>query len=218
MFNKLLESIDLKHLDPVFKGGMRLVFIHPENPDLLIKVIDPNAKKIRYGKDVAFYKRPRRHGHYVNYFREVSEYIAIWNLEERAPHFLQKIIGFVETNEGLGLIVEAAFDENGNYAPTLAYLIKNELMNDEIFEKLIEFLGYLKNSSVIISDLHPKNIVYAFKPEIGFYFVMIDGIGCSTLIPIKAIFGFLNKRSKNRKIKRMMEKSCKRENQRLPKL
>lgn len=199
-----IDKLTLADSDLIAKGGLRLVFKHPEQAGLLVKVIDPEAKKIRYGKDVAWYKLPRRSAHYACFYREVSEFIAVWAKAAQAPPFLQRVAGFADTQFGLGMVVEAALNQEGDYAPSLADLTRKGLLTTEIIEQLKLFWEQLLSSNVVVSDLHPGNLVHAFHPENGPHFTLIDGIGCSTLIPLDANVPFFNHRTKKRKFGRML--------------
>ncbi len=119
--------------------------------------------------------------------REVREQIALQAEGRPHPLFLQKIVGFVETDLGPGLVVNAVFGSDGGYAPTLARLIQTGRFDEMAQQAFDRFIDDVIASVVIIGDLHPGNLVYAHTPERGFHFVMIDGIGFKTLIPIERI-------------------------------
>jgi hypothetical protein len=55
-------------------------------------------------------------------------------------------------------------------------------------------------SDVVVSDLNLKNIVYAVGPEGDARFVLIDGTGDDTLIPVLRMSKTLNRIVKKRKI------------------
>lgn len=55
--------------------------------------------------------------------------------------YIQKIIGFVDTNLGMGLVVKTEKDKEGALAPTLEYLINNNLWNDQVGQDFEFFCG-----------------------------------------------------------------------------
>jgi hypothetical protein len=193
----------LKHLQPLAKGNVRLVFEHPETPDLLVKVMRPDLVAARYGEGAAWFRRRRRHGSYVLFLREIREYVAGYASAGHALSFAQKVCGLVETDLGLGLVTEAARGADGKLAPTVAKLIQVGDFDEAAEAALERFLNGLLESDLVVSDLHERNIVYACGPDGARTFVMIDGLGCSNLLPFKGWFRSVNRRSKEKRVARL---------------
>lgn len=191
----------LKDRTPVAVGCMRLVYQHPENETLLIKVIRPEAVEERWGMGRAWYKRRRRYGRFSSYIREIQEYVAAWEAHGRSLHFVQKIVGFAETDMGLGLIVEAARDRSGNYARSLEQFLRAGEYTPEIEAALERVIEELLNSNIVISDPHAGNLVFAYSKEHGDHFVLIDGLGNNNILPFKFISRAINRRSKLRRFR-----------------
>jgi hypothetical protein len=61
----------------------------------------------------------------------------------------------------------------------------------------------LLESDIVVADLHERNMVYACGRDGMNRFVMIDGLGSTTLIPFKSLSRTLNRRSKLKRIKRL---------------
>jgi hypothetical protein len=200
--------LQLSNLEPLAKGHSRLVFQHPERADWLVKVIRPDVVESRFGSGAAWYKRRRRFGRYLSYVRESQEYIAVWTRHGSELPFLQKVVGFATTDLGLGLVIGAARDRDGNLAPTLGGLIASKRFDAKARGDLEVFLDRLLGSEVIISDLNVGNMVYAHDESQGDHFVLIDGMGNNTIWPLKAISRRINRRSKLgrfRKLRRKIE-------------
>lgn len=195
--------IQLKDTEPIAGGSLRLVFAHPDDPGLLIKVIRPDMIDKRSGTGQPWYKVRRRHGHYATYMREIGEYVASHAVYGKSLPFIEKTIGFAETDLGLGLVFEAVRDANGNLAPSLSDLLEQKRYTREVAEALDRFISQILESDVIIADLHPANIVYADDPRTPPHFVMIDGLGLYTLLPFKAVSRWLNRRSKLKHVARL---------------
>lgn len=198
-----MRMIKLSHLQPLASGSTRDVYLHPQDPDLLIKVIRRSAIEKRYGKGRPWYKLTRRYRHFISFFREIREEIALRAVTDQHPASLQEIIGFAETDLGFGLVVAAAKDRNGELAPTLPELIARGEFNAESKAALEHCLKELLESPIVLADLHGGNLVYAWSPEHGDHFVVIDGIGCKTLIPIGSMSKRLVRISKQRRIDRL---------------
>lgn len=196
--------LQLKNIPPLTQGGMRLVFRHPEDPRLLIKVIRPDVIERRWGSGAPWYKRSRRYRQYISYIRETEEYIAGYASHGSSLPFAQKIVQFAETDLGLGLVMEAAMDREGNLAPSLRDMFINHAFTRQASDDLDVFLGQLVESDLMIADLNAGNLVYAYDAARDKdHFVVIDGLGVSTVLPLKLLSRFLNRRSKLGWVKRL---------------
>src|SRR5690606_26161436 len=121
----VMTKILLKDVTPVASGSIRDVYRHPDDPKLLIKVVRPSTRDAKFGKGRPWHKLvQRRYRHLISYLREIREHIAQHAMGSEHPYFLQRIAGLAETDLGLGLVVEAAFGRDGNYAPTVGTLVK----------------------------------------------------------------------------------------------
>ena len=191
---------------PVAKGRMRLVFRHPHDSSLLVKVIRPDIINQRWGSGMPWYKKQRRYRQYISFIRETEEYIAAYAQHGGSVSFAQKITGYVETDLGLGMAMEAALDRDNNLAPTLAHLALEKLLDNEMRAELRRFTAALIESDIIVADLNPANIVRAFTPENGHHFVIIDGLGLSTILPFKRICRAINRASKRKRVDDLWER------------
>jgi hypothetical protein len=202
----ITTPIILKERTPVAKGGNRLVYEHPLNPALLIKVMRPEVSEGRYGEKASWHRRERRGGEYILFLREIREYVVGCVNSGRSLPFTQKIIGLVDTDIGMGLVVEAARGADGNLAPTAAKLIATGNYDEKAEQALEEFVAGILESDVILSDLHERNIVYTRSQDGGGRFVMIDGLGASTFLSFKSWSRAINERSKRKRIERLRKR------------
>ena len=207
--------LKLKDLKPLTHGRSRLVFEHPHDPDLLVKVIRPEVVEDRFGSKTKWYKKRRRFGKFISYIREIQEFLAVRETQDHDAPFLQRIVGFARTDMGLGLVLEAIRWTDGSLAPNLAQLIRNDHFDAKAQQALKKFLDEILNSAVIISDLNLGNIVYTYGEKRGYYFVMIDGIGNNSLLPLKSFSRRINRRSKLVRFKYLYDRieRCKSKNQ-----
>ena len=192
--------IRLKDAEIIAAGHTRDVYRHPDDASLLIKVIRASAIATRYGRGSPWYKfKRRRYAHLISYLREVREQIAVHAIGGPHPRFLQKIVGFVETDMGMGLVVEAVRAADGSSAPTVAALAAEGALDEVRLAALDRFLDEMVNSPVIVADLNPFNVVYGRGADGVDHFVLIDGIGHKNLIPLERMSARLNRWSKVRK-------------------
>lgn len=190
----------LKDAEVVAAGSTRNVYRHPDDPSLLIKVIRPAAIEERFGRGAPWYKfRRRRYRHLIAYLREIREQIAVHATGGGHPPFLQKIVGIVETDMGMGFVVEAVRSRDGDFAPTVAELIRRGQMDRQARAKLDQFLDDLVASPVIVADMHLSNVVFGYTPDLGDHFVIIDGVGFKNVIPLERMSQHLNRWGKARR-------------------
>lgn len=208
--------LKLTDVAPLAKGHSRLVYQHPENPDHLIKVIRPEVIEKRWGSGTAWYKRRRRYGRFISYVREVQEYVVGCLATGNTPEFVQRIAGFADTDLGLGLIVEAVRGPDGTLAPTLGQLIDLGRFGEAEDAALEAFGRHLLESDIVVSDLNLGNLVYTGGNGVAGRFVMIDGVGEASFLPLKSWSRGFNRHSKLGRWKRMRSRMEQRRRKNLP--
>jgi hypothetical protein len=118
------------------------------------------------------------------------------------PDFLEKVVGFADTDLGLGYVVRAERDRDGRYAQTLAALIHSEGFDSKAREELDIFFASLRSTPAIVGDLTARNVAWAYTPERGEHFVLIDGLGDKGWPPFQRI-RWVARRTKERHIARI---------------
>lgn len=203
--------LELKHLQPLAKGNARLVYEHPGDRALLVKVMRPDLVTARYGEGAAWFRGiGRRYDPYVIFLREIREYVAAYAAHGQPLPFAEKVRGLVETDLGLGLVIEAVRGPDGALAPTVAKLIADGKFDETACKVLNETLSALMESDIVLADLHERNLVYRqVKGELPI-FVIIDGLGSSNLLPLKSWSRTLNRRSKLKRIARLKKRIARR--------
>ena len=199
-----MHVINLGDRVPVASGSTRDVYVHPDDDSLLIKVVPAGVIEKRYVRGRPWYKTPRRYRHFMSYLREVREQIALRAQSRTHPPSVQRIVGFADTDLGFGLVVEAAKDRQGKLAPTLERLIAEGRFDAAARADLEACLDELMQLPVVVADLHIANFVHAWSKERGDHFVLIDGIGCKTLIPFNRLSPLVNRYSKGRRVQRLV--------------
>lgn len=201
------QLLHLKHLVPVAIGRQRYVYVHPDDPGLIVKVVTEGYVARRSDKGGRPYKRWHknyiRSRHHQVFLREIKEHLALRAAESALPRYVQEIVGFVETDVGMGVVSRAVRDRSGNLAPTLRTLLEEGRFDETARRHLDEFFEWLLRSVVVIGDLNAGNLVYGFDPANGGHFVVIDGIGDKNIIPLSSMSMRLNRLSKGRRIRRI---------------
>lgn len=196
----------------VAEGKHYLVFPHPQNKDFLVKVLNPTFLHKSTYRTLLIKKFPllSRYRLSKGYIREVIEMVRLRFTENFTPPvFVQKFVGFEDTSLGLGVVVKAEKARDGNYATSLRLLIKNHQFDLKAQQKLEEFCEKLAQCDLAVTDLHLGNLVYAYNEEHKEHFVIIDGFGDKTLLPVLRTSKFLRKIKRIQKInelKKLVEK------------
>lgn len=188
---------------PVAEGGVRRVYMHPANPDWLIKVLRPEYLDFYNSRGLACLRKRRRLGQYSLFTREIEEYLACHIQNPSGLAFTQKIVGLMETDLGIAIVVEAAKNRVGQLAPTIDRLIQQDGFGEPEQRALHGFIVEFLDSPVVVSDLHKGNLVFAYSTDYGDHFVMIDGLGSANFVPLKLWFPCLNRRSKRARVERL---------------
>jgi len=190
---------------PVASGLTRLIFAHPADPALLIKVMRPE-KVAEARRPWRWYQKRRRYRHLASFLHELREQLVICAHEGAPRPHLQNIVGLVDTDLGCGLVTEALRDRDGGYAPTLSQLVKQGRYNGAAQRDLESFIEWLRGSMIVVNDLTLGNLVYAQDDGRGARFVLIDGIGEGATLPLRSLFDGINRGAKERAIARLREK------------
>lgn len=185
----------LNDLTLLGKGGYKLVYQHPTQPDKAIKVM--NRNRIDENGDWAHLsrlKRGRAQGVYKQFRRELLQYLQLCKNHYKTNTFtfpIETPFGFVETDQGLGLIVEKIISPNGK-GITLYELCRTHQFNDVHAKALDEFFDACCELHIVYGEVNIAGIMYTEerngKPE----FVLVDGMGDKLLIPIRSLSKSIN--------------------------
>jgi hypothetical protein len=185
--------IRLQGETPVAKGGRRLVYRHPGNPRWIIKVWRPDYEA-RHWSNPSWRQKRKRYQQFGPFFHEVREHLAICAKQGRVPRHMQSMVGFADTDLGLGLVYEAVFAPDGvGYAPDLKSIVLDGGYTPDIDAALQTFRAWLIDAPIVVGDLRPANLVLARDETGAPYFVLIDGIGEKMAIPIHGAWPWLNR-------------------------
>ncbi|AQQ71319.1 PhoP regulatory network protein YrbL [Limihaloglobus sulfuriphilus] len=183
---------------PIASGLEKLVFQHPENKNLLIKVWHKTffeRKKKRHPIAIKFQRLPR----YSSIVNEITEQLVIYEADQ-TPVYIQKVSGLVHTDLGPGITVKAILKKDGTLAWTLGDMIKNKKYNAMHQRAIDELLNWLKDSPIIVRDFDLQNLVW---DEQNSRFVIIDGIGGRSTVSLRRFWPNYNTYSKRKRIKKI---------------
>jgi hypothetical protein len=204
-----LTALDLNNLRPIAAGNDRLVYQHPHEASLLVKVVNGaewdaymRSKPLRRWR-----KRFQREGAYRNHIAELAEYAAAENAAAgrwKVP--MARVHGMVQTSHGLGLLVEKITDGQGGLAPTVEQIVRQKGLDEALARELDYFFDALADHHIILNDVSARNVVVGENAdgETGLY--LIDGFGSKQAIPVFAWSKSANRHRIQRKYQRMLAK------------
>jgi hypothetical protein len=186
-------------------GAYRAVYQHPDDDDLLVKIIRPEFIR-RHRERSAWYNSWRRHGHFRSLMRELESYIVLQQRSIDPPPFVQRFAGVIDTDRGIGMVVGKVRAADGSLAPTLAKLIKHQGFTAPLRAQVEQLLSELREHHVVICDVSPTNLVLAGDRAHGNRLVAIDGLGDRFIVPIYTHSKKANAWNLSRRFQRMVEK------------
>lgn len=192
-------SLTLKDAVPIADGRTQVVYRHPADPSLLVKIRKLDKLERSYARKLGGmigYKR--RHGHYTTWQRELDHYFSVCLRLGYRPNFLQEYHGVADTDLGLGLVVRQVIDRSGSLAPTLAQVVKRDGLSEDLRAKVADLARQMNELRISTNDISVKNIVYGWNERLGDHLVVIEGIGVNTFVPVARFSNYFNVRSNNR--------------------
>lgn len=193
------NPISLSQETPLAVGDHKAVYVHPENKDWLIKVVHEaglKALKEKYPWSMRFRRLPN----YWEFLHEMVEHLAVRELMLPTESYIENVIGLVDTDLGVGMIVEAVRTSDGEIAPTIRRLIQSGSFEAKHHKALSEVLNWIVNTNVIIRELTTTNMVWN---ELTQRFVIIDGVGSKPLLTLRSFSKRYNKRSNFKKSEKL---------------
>ena len=142
--------ITLKEKDLIAVSGPRACYLHPQEPDKVIKVV----RKI-----------PRLRRHNANY-QEWRHYHYLMKRHGKL-NFINQCHGFTKTNIGEGLIWSCVRDAGGEISRTVTGVMKNPERYDldAIEHELIRFCNFIVERNIQLFDLNPLNVLIRVRED-----------------------------------------------------
>ncbi|WP_172656309.1 YrbL family protein [Halomonas sp. PR-M31] len=169
------------------RGTERYCYRHPQDDTRCIKVVH-NVKnnKQQNQKDYEYFSRLQKRG-------------IDWS-------HLPRCYGWVETDQGNGLVFDLLQDKQGNPLPRLDVLLQNGYLDKAAIKApLKELQDYLQANQIFTSDLRASNIVCESE-ETPLRLFLIDGVGDRDFIRLASMIKPLARAKTNRQWKRFMKR------------
>lgn len=159
-FPYFAPGLSLAGLEPFATGGHRRCYVHPENPDLCVKV----PARSDDGRCLALQRR------------ELEDYASLRNrgpaaLLERIP----VIEGVVETDLGVGIVSELCRDADGRISRNLTVVISEQGLSPSLVAAIDGLKQWLKAQRLVTRDTGPHNVVAMRLDEDEWKLVIVEG-------------------------------------------
>jgi hypothetical protein len=205
MTSSLLAPLSLTGQNPVARGESKLVFLHPHDQRLLVKVVNPAGKKARTSR-AGWYQATPRVKSLRAFDRELQEFLVAEAHSNGQPNPLARFVGLVKTDLGLGMVVEKICRRDGQLALSLSQLTKQSGVYRKYLGLLAELVGEINRRHIVLGDLSPANILLEESATGESRFVLVDGFGENTLIPIYSLSRFANTQRNLRKHRKLIRR------------
>ena len=194
--------IDLSNIEPFAKGGNRSCYQHPENINICLKITHPDLPN-QLKANAPWYKKYRSLDSFDDNKREELAYTqrAISKNESIVWDHLVRWHGFKETSIGLASATEMVLND-GMIAETLESYLFTYGKDEKITAAINDFENWLKKTLILTKNIIPHNIVVK-KIEGKLQLKIIDGLGCSSFLPLPKISNFFAKRYVSRRVELM---------------
>lgn len=193
--------LDLRHSKPLFVGGTRYCFQHPQHHDRCVKVLRPDrtgaARKV-LRKD---FKRHLPARFLDDQLKEIKAYRELLTrASEPLWRHVPRYFGTEQTDMGVGIVTQLMRNDDGSWPSNLQQLLPLGV-DDTLQDGIDEFLEAVATLRILSRDLLPHNIIAVREPS-GYRVMLVDGIGNAELIPLSTWSGFFAHRKTRRKIER----------------
>lgn len=200
--------IELSDNERVANGTVRIVYEFPGQPDLLIKVFhafeDRSSK--RPFKRLAWRFFPTlKYRSLLNELKcELLVSLKLGSDIKRMP--ISRMLGTVQTNRGVGVVVERIHGLDGGLAAQLSRISNRKLADQPILDALNAFVQKMFDLHIVARDINGSNIVYGTRGA-GAACFLIDGYGERNIIPLCSLSKRMNDRSLNRQFAMIAQKA-----------
>ena len=201
-------TLALQSLTPFARGGNRLCFVHPQDPNRCVKVRRP---------DFSLEDRRRKKGFPktllpLSHFDDNLEEAGVMSKLERSfgePVFkhISRCYGFEETDMGKGLVSELIRDASGRISETLKKYIWDNGVTPDCERAIAAFSEHWLRLMVPSRDLLLHNLVVQRSADGAIErLVVIDGLGASGMLPFEWMPQGLRRSKVQRKLDNLQER------------
>ncbi|WP_341368537.1 YrbL family protein [Yoonia sp. BS5-3] len=205
----MTQMLMLQETDLVARGLQRAVYLHPTDPDKLVKVLLPSPETAGRSGFGNFMEKhfPLTRVRHIR--KEYTEYLRLM-LSHQDPAFrppITHMYGFANTQLGLGCVTERVTTKQGNLAKTLDVLVKGQGVTPRNLDLLNDTIRRLYQCDIRTSDLTAKNLVFGRRNGGPKECVLVDGFGDIHAIPVRSMASWSNRLGLDDSCKRLAQRT-----------
>lgn len=194
----------LSGLAPFARGGNRLCFVHPERPDVCVKVPRPDVDLAEKRRRKGLKGRLKPAASFDDNREEAETLTALHrrvgpDLASFAPRFLE----WLATDLGRGIAVDLIRDADGAIATPLKQYVWERGLDAPLRAALVEFGAFWVRERVPSRELLLHNVVVRRRGDGALGLVAIDGLGNADVLPLSRWSARLAERKSVRKVDRL---------------
>ena len=204
-----IEAHDLLELgdrQPIATGTYRDVYIFPNRPDAVVKVLRPGVGHQPNRPIRNFLKARSIRQLYRFMFREYEAFLEakLRQVTSPGPLPVSELFWLQRTSRGLGMVAERARGQSGGPAVSLGDLKRDGGFDATMLDALNGFIARMEVLDVVVNDTNPENVLLDESHDTP-RFLLVDGFGDPNPIQVKRLSPTLRKRSRARRWNRMAE-------------
>lgn len=192
-------KLNLTSQTPLASSTEKEIYQHPDKDELLIKIWQTKYLDFLKQQD-PIQTSLRRLPKYTGCLKEITEHLYIREKGEES-RFVQNIVGLIDTDLGMGVVVEKITQKNGQLAQNLTDVIANNHYHLPQEQAMSELIAWLRSTGVIIRDLTLRNLVW---DECNSRFVIVDGLGGKARCSLRSFSSWYNRRSNNKRADKLL--------------
>lgn len=203
-----MSPVILSNDEPVFIGGTRRVFQHPEYAERCIKVLRPDrtgterrAKKRGWKQLLpasAFDDQRKEIRAYEQLVASTPDLTPVW---QHVPEYF----GTVMTDCGTGIVTRLYRNHDGSWPRNLEQCLPHGL-TPALSDALTSFAAILQQHRVLTRDLLPHNMIAVESAAGSVQVLVVDGIGSADFIPLARYSRHTARAKVRRKLQRLEDR------------
>ncbi len=168
------QKLSLAEVEPVGMGNRRRVFVHPDNPDLCIKIARNDHIRAQLDNRGLVYRIMPTRWRDDNWLEARAYQQSVLQTTEPAIwRHLPRLLGWQETDIGPGLVFDYYRNAEGGPAPTLRKTIETFGLRPDIRQALDDLHTYIRSADIWMRHPNTENTVIGLDGHIK----LIDCLG-----------------------------------------
>ena len=185
--------LSLKDIQPLGSGEDRIVYPHPHNDDLCIKIARRPASNLQVKgfRDTLLYllrgcRKDELDFNYVDL--QYTQYLTARGGDELFRH-IPRCYGTIETDMGTGVVWQRIRDFDGKECTNLLHLKNRDIPltdreKQQLWSALQEFFSWQLNHGIMLREMAYTNSMVCRTDSSSIRIYHIDAIGCADLFPL----------------------------------